>query len=68
MRKMGSFVSLCLLPELWSLKCQKWLFYVLSAGYNKKPVPVWATFLSASERSYLALSENDMDYVLRSYH
>ena len=22
---MGSFVQLCLLPELWSLKCQKWL-------------------------------------------
>ena len=25
MRKMGSFVQLCLLPELWSLKRQKWL-------------------------------------------
>ena len=25
MRKMGSFVQLCLLPELWSLKSQKWI-------------------------------------------
>ena len=25
MRKMRSFVQLCLLPELWSLKCQEWL-------------------------------------------
>ena len=56
-------------PRVMIIKMSKnGLFYVLSPGYNKKPVPVWATFLSASERSYLALSENDMDYVLRSYH
>ena len=42
--------------------------YVLSAGYTKKSVSVWAKYLIASERSYLALSENTMDYVLRSYH
>ena len=43
-------------------------FYVLSAGYSKISVPVWARYLNASERSYLALSENTMDYVLQSYH
>ena len=43
-------------------------FYVLSAGYSKMLVPVWARHFSASERSYLFLSENTMVYVLRSYH
>ena len=63
MRKMRSFVSLCLLPELWSLKCQN----ALSPGSNKKSVPVWKTYLSAFRRSYLALSGNTIDYVFRSY-
>ena len=43
-------------------------FYVLSAGYSKKSVPVWAIHLYASARSYLTLWENTMDYVLLSYH
>ena len=29
MRKMGSFVKLCLLSELLSLKCQKWLIFCI---------------------------------------
>lgn len=28
----------------------------------KKSVPVWARYFSASERSYLGLLENTMDY------
>ena len=40
----------CLLPKLWSLKCQKWLFYVLSADDSKKLVIVWTKHLSAPER------------------
>ena len=43
-------------------------FYVRFAGYSKISVPVWERYLSASVRSYLALSENTMDYILRSYH
>ena len=68
MRKMGSFVQLSLLPELWLLNVKNSSFYLLSAGYNKKSVPVWVRNLSASERSYVALSENTMDFILCSYH
>ena len=50
MRKMGSFVQLSLLPELWLLNVKNSSFYLLSAGYNKKSVPVWVRNLSASER------------------
>ena len=35
---------------------------------SKKLVTVWAKYLSTSERFYLALSENAMDYWLLSYH
>ena len=31
-------------------------FFVFSAKYSKKSVPVWAKYLSASERSYLGFS------------
>ena len=40
------------------------MYFLLS----KKTVPIWARYLSASERSYLDLSENTMYYVLRSYY
>ena len=43
-------------------------FYVPFAGYNKISVRVWARYLNVFARSYLALSENTMDYVLQSYH
>ena len=66
---MGSFVYLsCALPELWSLKKQKWLIFLFSADGSKKSVTVWAIYLSASERSYLALSKNARDCWLLSYH
>ena len=69
MRKMESFVQLYSLPELWSVRCQKWLIYVLSAGYSKESVPVWARYLRPPVRSCFAFSENTMDYVLlMSYH
>ena len=41
---------------------------VFSADDSKNSVTVWANYLSASERSYLALSENAMDYWVLSYH
>ena len=37
-------------------------FFVFSADGSKKPVTVWAKYLSAPERSYLVLSENAMDH------
>ena len=37
-------------------------FFVFSADNSKISVTVWAKYVSASERSYLALLENAMDY------
>ena len=36
------------------------MYFLLNTA--KKSVPVWARYFSASERSYLALLENTMDY------
>ena len=41
------------------------LFY---ADGSKKSVKVWTKYLSVSKRSYLALLENIMDYLVLSYH
>ena len=58
--------------EIKFLKFKTWLingwFYVPFAGYSKISVRVWARYLNVFVRSYLALSENTMDYVLQSYH
>ena len=60
--KNGSFDYLsCLLSELSSLKCQKWLF-AFCANESKKSVTVWAIYLSASHRSYLAISKWVLSY------
>ena len=44
------------------------LFFTFSADGSKKSVTVCANYLSASEKSYLALSENSMVYWIMSYH
>ena len=44
------------------IKMSKRLIFVFSADDSKTSVSVWA-----SERSYLALSENAMDYWVLSY-
>ena len=36
-------------------------FFVFSADDSKKPVTVWAKYLSASERSHLAFLANAMN-------
>ena len=41
---------------------------LFSADDSKKTVPVWRKYLSASERLYLALSENVIDYWILSIH
>ena len=67
MSEIRPFVWLsCLLPELSPLKCQEWLIFVFS-DYSKKSVTILAKHLRASERSYIPLLENTMDWVL-SYH
>ena len=47
---------------------KKGSFFVFSADASKKSVTVWRKYLPASERSYLALSENAMDCWILSYH
>ena len=37
-------------------------FFVISADGSKSPFTVWTKYLSASERSYLAILENAMYY------
>ena len=55
-RKIGSFVQFsCLLPNLWSRKCQKWLFFFC------------AKYLSTSDRPHQALLENAMVHWGLSY-
>ena len=50
-------------PRVMSLKMSKMShFFVFSTADSKKSVTVWAKSLSASERSYFALSENAVDY------
>ena len=69
MIKIGSLVYLSsLLPELWSLKCQKRLIFLVYSVDERKSATVWAKYLSLSERSYLALSEKAVDYWVLSYH
>ena len=44
-------------------------FFEFSANDSKKSVTIWTkAHLSPSERSYLALSENAMDYWVLRYH
>ena len=48
----------CLLPELWSLKCQKWLIF---CWYSKKLVSSsLGKYVSASKRTNCDISENSM--------
>ena len=64
MKKMGSFVwFLCLLPELWSLNCQKLCpFCVFFADVRKKSKAVIAIYFYASESSRFALLGNGIGY------
>ena len=41
------------------------LFY---ADDSKRSIKVWTKYLSVSKRSYLALLENIIDYLVLSYH
>ena len=56
-------------PQVMVIKMSKVAhFFVFSADASKKSVTVWAKHLRASERPYLALSENAMDCLVLSYH
>ena len=55
-------------PGVIVIKMSKVAQFVFSADASKKLVPVWTKYLRASERSYLALSENAMNSWILSYH
>ena len=56
-------------PRVMVIKISKMAhFFLFSADASKKSVTVWKKYLRVSERSYLALSENAMDYCILSYH
>ena len=58
-------------PRVMVIKTSKlahFMYILLDTAKYQISVPFWARYLNASERSYLALSENTMDYVLQSYH
>ena len=62
-------VVICLAIMLTVIRMSKVAhFFLLSAEDSKKPVTIWVKHLSASERSYLALLENAMDYRILGYH
>ena len=42
------------------------MYFLLNT--EKKTDPVWTRYLNASERSYLALLQNTMDYGVLTYH
>ena len=51
---------LLLILVFWLTKCQKWLIFVFSEDDSKKVATIWAKYLSALERSFLALSDDSM--------
>ena len=56
-------------PGVTAIKMSKIApFLIFFADASKKSVTVWRKYLSASERSYLALSEDAMDCWILSYH
>ena len=57
------FTSKVMVIRLW----KKASFNVLSAEYRKKD-QVWARYLNASVKPYLALLQNTMDYGVLTYN
>ena len=67
-QKKGVIRLVMFTPRVMAIKMSKmagFMYFLLDTAKNQS---VWARYLSASVRSYLAFSENTMGYVLRSYH
>ena len=68
MKKIGPFVLLlCLLPELWSSKCQKLLILCIFCWWQQKNIHIFGKYSTASQRSYRVHSENGMVNRLWNY-
>ena len=69
MEKMGSFVWFsCLLPELWSLNCQKLCpFCIFFANVSNKSRVVIVVYVYTPESSYFELLENGIGYYAMIY-
>ena len=57
------FLFIMFTPRVMVIKMSK-----MAADHSKKSVRVWEKYLTASGRSYLALSGNAMIYKVLSYH
>ena len=44
------------------------MYFLLNTEKNRPSLGKWVRYLNASERSYLALLQNTMDYGVLSYH
>ena len=44
------------------------MYVLLNTEKNRPSLGKWVRYLNASERSYLALLQNTMDYGVLSYH
>ena len=68
MKKMGSFVWFsCLLPELWSLTCQKLCPFCIFCWCQQKTKAVIAVYVYAFESSRFALLKNGIGYYAMTY-
>ena len=64
-----TYLVIMFAPGVMVIKMSKMAhFFVFSTDASKKSVTVWRKYLLVSERSYLALSENAMEYWILSYN
>ena len=67
--KIDAIRLVMLTPKIMVIRMSKiahFMYFLLDTG--KKTDPVWARYLNASERSYLALLQNTMGYGAQTYH
>ena len=69
MTKMGSFLWFpCLLPELWSLNCQKFCpLCIFFTNVSNKSKAVISVYVYAFESSCFALLEHGIGYYAMTY-
>ena len=66
MKKMGVIRLVKFTPRVMVIKISKMAHFMYLLLKTEKIV--WERYLSASEKFYLALLENTLDYVVLSYH
>ena len=54
--------------KVMAIRMSKMAYLMYFLLNTEKTDPVWGRYLNASERSYLALLQNTMDYGVLTYH